>query len=169
MALLAFNKLLLVIGFVFLIHAAYSAAQRKYQRVIVFVNKFTWYNEEHSPNYTQNCRPHVFEDNRTGINFPTVRCKLKYLSNERIEIKIVSIFLQILLQAITSLFLIIYSLLAVVGDFKEIRAAVDLQGKSWETLSNIPSFYTFNHRGKALSPAYAELSTVGKASLDSDD
>ncbi len=78
-------------------------------------------------------------------------------------------FSQILLQAIASLFLIIYSLLQVVGDFKEIRAAVDLQGKSWETLSNIPSFYTFNHRGKTLSASYAEPSCSGKASLDSDD
>lgn len=77
--------------------------------------------------------------------------------------------LQILLQAIASLFVIIYSLLHVVGDFKEIRAAVDLQGKSWETLSNIPSFYTFNHRGKALSPSYVEPSSTGKASLESDD
>lgn len=76
---------------------------------------------------------------------------------------------QILLQAIASLFLIIYSLLQVVGDFKEIRAAVDLQGKSWETLSNIPSFYTFNHRGKALSPAYVDPVSIGKGNLDSDD
>lgn len=35
MAMLAFNKLLLVIGFVFLIHAAYSAAQRKFHFVNV--------------------------------------------------------------------------------------------------------------------------------------
>lgn len=49
-----------------------------------------------------------------------------------------------------------------VGDFKEIRAAVDLQGKSWETLSNIPSFYTFNHRGKTLSPNY--MPTFGASS-----
>ncbi|XP_055637698.1 ER membrane protein complex subunit 5 [Toxorhynchites rutilus septentrionalis] len=62
----------------------------------------------------------------------------------------------IVFQAILSLFLIIYNILQVVGDFKEIRAAVDLQAKSWETLGNIPSFYTFNHRGKALSPFYEQ-------------
>ncbi|KAJ6649804.1 ER membrane protein complex subunit 5 [Pseudolycoriella hygida] len=119
MALLAFNKLLLVIGFVCLIHAAYSAAQhRTYLRIT--------------------------EQESSFLPF------------------------DILLQAITSLFLIIYSLLQVVGDFKEIRAAVDLQGKSWETLSNIPSFYTFNHRGKALSPLYVNPSS-GKSSLDSED
>lgn len=55
------------------------------------------------------------------------------------------------MQSVASLFLIIYSLLHVVGDFKEIRATIDLQAKSWETLSNVPSFYVFNHRGKSLS------------------
>lgn len=50
-----------------------------------------------------------------------------------------------------SLFVIIYGLLHVAGDFKEIRATIDLQAKSWETLSNIPSFYVFNHRGKSLA------------------
>lgn len=63
---------------------------------------------------------------------------------------------QIIFQAIASLIYIIYNILQVVGDFKEIRAAVDLQAKSWETLANIPSFYTFNHRGKALSPVYEQ-------------
>lgn len=47
--------------------------------------------------------------------------------------------------------MIIYSLLHLIGDFKEIRATIDLQAKSWETLSNTPSFYIFNHRGKRLS------------------
>ncbi|XP_065076283.1 ER membrane protein complex subunit 5 [Ochlerotatus camptorhynchus] len=64
--------------------------------------------------------------------------------------------IDIIFQAILSLALIIYNILQVVGEFKEIRAAVDLQAKSWETLGNIPSFYTFNHRGKALSPFYEQ-------------
>ncbi|XP_055685575.1 ER membrane protein complex subunit 5 [Lutzomyia longipalpis] len=55
------------------------------------------------------------------------------------------------LQAVISLIVLVYSILQVVGEFREIRAAVDLQAKSWETLSNIPSFYIFNHRGKSLS------------------
>jgi membrane magnesium transporter 1 len=46
----------------------------------------------------------------------------------------------------------------VVGDFREIRATVDLQAKTWETLANIPSFYTFNHRGKSLAPEYLQPS-----------
>lgn len=47
-----------------------------------------------------------------------------------------------------------YGVMSVAGDFKEIRATVDLEVKSWETLRNLPSFYVFNHRGKALSPDY---------------
>lgn len=49
-----------------------------------------------------------------------------------------------------------YGLLQVQGDFKEIRATIDLQGKSWDTMCNLPSFYMFNHRGKTMSPTYAE-------------
>ncbi|XP_039433236.1 ER membrane protein complex subunit 5 [Culex pipiens pallens] len=101
------NKFALFVGFVSLLHAAYSAAQhRAYLRIT---------DQEFS-------------------NLPV----------------------DIIFQAILSLFLIIYNILQVVGDFKEIRATVDLQAKSWETLGNIPSFYTFNHRGKALSPIYEQ-------------
>ncbi|XP_058446538.1 ER membrane protein complex subunit 5 [Malaya genurostris] len=101
------NKLVLFVGFLSLLHAAYSAAQhRAYLRIT---------DQEFS-------------------NLPV----------------------DIIFQAILSLFLIIYNILQVVGDFKEIRAAVDLQAKSWETLANIPSFYTFNHRGKALAPFYEQ-------------
>lgn len=42
----------------------------------------------------------------------------------------------------------------IAGDFKEIKASADLENKSWETFRNIPSFYTFNHRGKTLSYHY---------------
>lgn len=47
-----------------------------------------------------------------------------------------------------------YGVMAVAGEFKEIRATVDLEAKSWETQRNLPSFYVFNHRGKALSTDY---------------
>ncbi|XP_063697764.1 ER membrane protein complex subunit 5 [Culicoides brevitarsis] len=55
--------------------------------------------------------------------------------------------IDIILQAIFSLVLVIVSLMNTIGDFKEIRA---VQTKSWETVANLPSFYTFNHRGKTL-------------------
>lgn len=59
-----------------------------------------------------------------------------------------------MVQAIVSLFATMYGVMGVAGDFKEIRATVDLEEKSWETLRNLPSFYVFNHRGKALSADY---------------
>jgi hypothetical protein len=64
-------------------------------------------------------------------------------------------FFQIAVQAISSLLVVLWSIIQVVADFKEIRAA-DLQGKSWETLGNLPSFYIFNHRGKSLAPDYEQ-------------
>lgn len=47
-----------------------------------------------------------------------------------------------------------YGVMGTAGEFKEIRAPVDLESKSWETLRNHPSFYIFAHRGRALSPDY---------------
>ncbi|XP_055298829.1 ER membrane protein complex subunit 5 [Sitodiplosis mosellana] len=104
MSYAGFTKFLLVVGFLSLLHAAYSAAQHR--------------------TYLRDT-----DQEKTNTFLP----------------------LDIIIQSVASLFLIIYSLLHVVGDFKEIRATIDLQAKSWETLSNIPSFYIFNHRGKSLS------------------
>jgi hypothetical protein len=71
---------------------------------------------------------------------------------------------QILTQGIVSLFVAMYGIIYIAGDFKEIRATVDLENKSWETVRNIPSFYIFNHRGKALSPNY--IPPAQKSSLE---
>jgi len=60
----------------------------------------------------------------------------------------------IIIQAITSLFVIMYGVLHIAGDFKEIKASADLENKTWDTYRNIPSFYMFNHRGKTFSPYY---------------
>lgn len=71
---------------------------------------------------------------------------------------------QILTQGIVSLFVAMYGIMYIAGDFKEIRATVELENKSWETVRNIPSFYIFNHRGKALSPRY--IPPTQKSSLE---
>ncbi|XP_055837015.1 ER membrane protein complex subunit 5 [Episyrphus balteatus] len=76
--------------------------------------------------------------------------------------------LDIIIQTVMSLIVIIYNIIQIVADFKEIRAAVDLQGKSWETLGNLPSFYSFNHRGKALHPSY-EPPMGGRSDLMMND
>ncbi|XP_076059820.1 ER membrane protein complex subunit 5 [Oratosquilla oratoria] len=70
----------------------------------------------------------------------------------------------IMVQGLLSLVLAMYGILYIAGDFKEIRATVQLQNKSWETAGSRPSFYVFSHRGKALSPNYQPPKS--KASLD---
>lgn len=60
--------------------------------------------------------------------------------------------LDITLQCLFGLLLAMLSVLNIAGDFKEIRASVEMSAKSFETVSNRPSFYVYNHRGKAFSP-----------------
>ena len=71
-----------------------------------------------------------------------------------------SIPLDITIQTFLGLILAMIAVLNLAGEFREIRASVELSAKSWETLANRPSFYTYNHRGKAFNPDYA-----GKRSL----
>ncbi|XP_056636769.1 ER membrane protein complex subunit 5 [Diorhabda carinulata] len=66
--------------------------------------------------------------------------------------------LDIFLQTIISLFVIMYGVLSIAGDFKEIKASAELENKSWETFRNIPSFYTFTHRGGKCSPILTKTS-----------
>ncbi|XP_023017736.1 ER membrane protein complex subunit 5 [Leptinotarsa decemlineata] len=69
--------------------------------------------------------------------------------------------LDILIQTILSLFIIMYGVLQVVGDFKEIKASAELDNKSWDTFRNIPSFYTFSHRGgKCSTPCKTSLEEI---------
>lgn len=79
---------------------------------------------------------------------------------------IIILILQIITQGIASLFVVMYSVMYIAGDFKEIRATVDLESKSWETLRNLPSFQVFNHRGRSLSPQY--LPKVQKSASEDD-
>ncbi|BFF95906.1 membrane magnesium transporter 1 [Drosophila madeirensis] len=65
-----------------------------------------------------------------------------------------SLPLDLILQTVISLVVVVYNIIEVVGHFKEIRATVDMQQKTWDTLGNFPSFYSFNHRGRALNPGY---------------
>ena len=57
--------------------------------------------------------------------------------------------LDITVQTFFGLFLAMVSVLNIAGEFREIRASVELSAKSWETMSNRPSFYVYNHRGWA--------------------
>jgi len=64
--------------------------------------------------------------------------------------------LDITLQCLFGLVLAMLAVLNIAGDFKEIRASVEMSAKSFETVSNRQSFYVYNHRGKAFSPFYEE-------------
>ncbi|CAB3364919.1 Hypothetical predicted protein [Cloeon dipterum] len=77
-----------------------------------------------------------------------------------------SLPLDILSQGILSLFVTMYGLLHVVGEFKEIRATVELEEKTWDLVGNNPSFYSFNHRGKTLQPNYQNEKPPSRSPLD---
>jgi len=73
----------------------------------------------------------------------------------------------IVLQTVLSLLLTMFGVLHIAGDFKEIRATVELENQSWETLRNRPSFYTWSHRGRVFSPFYKPpASALSKSVLD---
>ena len=57
--------------------------------------------------------------------------------------------LDITVQTCFGLFFAMVSVLNIAGEFREIRASVELSAKSWDTMSNRPSFYVYNHRGWA--------------------
>lgn len=77
-----------------------------------------------------------------------------------------SIPLDISIQTLMGLLLAMVCVLNIAGDFREIRASVELSAKSWETAGNRPSFYVYNHRGKALQPGYdPSMNYANKRSL----
>ncbi|VEN61707.1 unnamed protein product [Callosobruchus maculatus] len=73
------------------------------------------------------------------------------------ELEFTHLPLDVFIQTLLSLFTIMYAVLHLAGDFKEIKASAELENKSWETFRNIPSFYVFSHRGGKCSPSKASL------------
>ncbi|XP_026754646.1 ER membrane protein complex subunit 5 [Galleria mellonella] len=72
--------------------------------------------------------------------------------------------LDIVIQAVVSLFAVMWGVLNVAGNLREIPAAAELNTIRWETQRNLPSFYMFNHRGRAL--AYDYVPSSSKAELE---
>lgn len=69
---------------------------------------------------------------------------------------IIKFIFQISIQAIVSFAVVVYSILSLKSDWKLIHAT-EIGKSSWDTFGNIQSFYTFNHRGKALfNPDYQQ-------------
>jgi len=77
-----------------------------------------------------------------------------------------SLPLDITLQTIVGFVLAMVSVVNIAGDFKEIRAGIELGKRTWEHARNRPSFYVYNHRGKAFSPDYAGPPDSKKSNLD---
>ena len=50
----------------------------------------------------------------------------------------------------------VFGIIRVAGELKDIHAAAELASKSWETLGNRQSFYSFNHRGQRFFQDLAE-------------
>ena len=63
--------------------------------------------------------------------------------------------MDIALQTAVGFVLAMVAVVNIAGDFREIRAGIELGKKTWENTRNRPSFYVYNHRGRALSPDYA--------------
>ncbi|XP_054768542.2 ER membrane protein complex subunit 5-like [Lytechinus pictus] len=59
----------------------------------------------------------------------------------------------IFVQCIVSLLVTCYGVINIAGKFREIRATVELESRSMDTLCNRPSFYCFSHRGQVLHQA----------------
>ncbi|CAG9567585.1 unnamed protein product [Danaus chrysippus] len=98
-------KLIIIVGFISLFHAAFSAAQhRSYLRI-------------------------------SSLEFTTLP-------------------LDIVIQAVLSLFAVMWGVLNVSGQLREIPAAAKLNLIKWDNQMNISSFYSFNHRGRGLAYNY---------------
>ena len=68
--------------------------------------------------------------------------------------------LDIMLQAIAFLLITMLGVIHIAGDFKEIRATVELEQQTWDNLRNRPSFYTWGHRGRVFSTEYEPPKTA---------
>ncbi|XP_046853598.1 ER membrane protein complex subunit 5-like [Xenia sp. Carnegie-2017] len=67
-----------------------------------------------------------------------------------IEEEFTSLPKDIVLQCVFGLILGSIGAVNMAGAFKEIKASADLVNKSWETVGNRQSFYSFHHRGKVM-------------------
>lgn len=159
------HRLILTLGLLSLFHAAYSAAQRKYflsRRCLRHPNQGYVLVNTSIIIWIIAFRSVVFEIKRAGVHTFTLWCKYLFIIAKYVLFKYWHF--QVIIQALVSLFVVMYGVMFVAGDFKEIKASADLEKKSWETFANVPSFYMFNHRGKAFSHNYVPTNT--KSNLD---
>ena len=67
-----------------------------------------------------------------------------------IEEDFANVPVDIMMQVLLSVGIAVFGIVRVAGELKDIHAAAELAGKSWESLDNRPSFYHFNHRGRRI-------------------
>ena len=123
--LIMFWKTLTYLGLVSLLHAAFSAAQHKSYRRLVR-------QEVQVSDVTST----INSDDSIIVNFFTTTAT--------------NLPLDIVLQTIISALVVLASLVARSGEFKEIRTLDDLNRKPSTLWENQPSLYVFNHRGRLL-------------------
>lgn len=58
--------------------------------------------------------------------------------------------IDIVLQTLLSFVMTCYGIVHIAGEFKDMDASSELKNKTFDTLTNHPSFYLFNHRGRVL-------------------
>ncbi|XP_070616125.1 ER membrane protein complex subunit 5 [Erythrolamprus reginae] len=58
--------------------------------------------------------------------------------------------IDIVLQTLLAFAVTCYGIVHIAGEFKDMDATSELKNKTFDTLRNHPSFYVFNHRGRAL-------------------
>lgn len=56
----------------------------------------------------------------------------------------------IVLQILLAFVVTCYGIVHIAGEFTDMDATSELKNKTFDTLSNHPSFYVFNHRGRVL-------------------
>ena len=69
--------------------------------------------------------------------------------------------LDITIQTFIGFGLAMIGVLQIAGEFKEIRAGIEMGKRTWENAQNRPSFYLYNHRAKAFSPNYPVVPPLG--------
>ncbi|KRZ14711.1 Membrane magnesium transporter -like protein [Trichinella zimbabwensis] len=74
-----------------------------------------------------------------------------------VKLEIFKLPLDIVIECLLALFAVIFFSASVAGDFVPIRVYVQLNDKPFESFFNRPTFYSFNHRAKALAPVYPSV------------
>ena len=126
-------KVFVAVGLLCILHAAYSAAQhRTYLRLTKTEFLALPLDIAIQVRELRSCAPYPLASRWKSFAIATTQ-KFLFFS-----------------QCLVSLGVVAFGVINVAGELKEIRVTAELEKQSFETVWNNPSFYSFNHRGKAL-------------------